>query len=120
MRENSIRSFELRPLLGYVSNPQRSPFFCAVLPFPFLSSFFSSLLMSHLLIWIGLKSPKKGPKIKIAKRKFSIAEEQYLHKGVERFGVGKWKEILMSYNFNNRTAVDLKDKWRNIQKNKKG
>eukprot|EP00026_Physarum_polycephalum_P003963 Phypoly_transcript_03980.p1 GENE.Phypoly_transcript_03980~~Phypoly_transcript_03980.p1 ORF type:complete len:693 (+),score=217.82 Phypoly_transcript_03980:86-2164(+) len=69
---------------------------------------------------LRLKSPKKGPKIKIAKRKFSIAEEQYLHKGVERFGVGKWKEILMSYNFNNRTAVDLKDKWRNIQKNKKG
>lgn len=35
--------------------------------------------------------------------------------GVNRFGAGSWKKILLSYNFHiKRTAVDLKDKYRNI------
>lgn len=42
-------------------------------------------------------------------------EEAYLRKGVERFGRGKWKEILCAYPFKDcRTNRDLKDKWRNI------
>lgn len=35
--------------------------------------------------------------------------------GVARFGVGNWKKILSEYKFHHkRTAVDLKDKYRNI------
>ncbi len=33
-----------------------------------------------------------------------------------RFGSGKWRQILDSYNFDNRTTTDLKDKYRNIQR----
>lgn len=37
--------------------------------------------------------------------------------GVKRFGAGSWKKILSTYEFHwKRTAVDLKDKYRNILK----
>ena len=40
-----------------------------------------------------------------------------MRRGVRRFGVGHWKEILARYPFQNRTSVNLKDKWRNMLKN---
>ncbi|TMW63413.1 hypothetical protein Poli38472_002354 [Pythium oligandrum] len=46
-------------------------------------------------------------------------EEEALTKGVEAFGVGKWRKILASGMgiFNSRrTNVDLKDKWRGLSK----
>ena len=53
---------------------------------------------------------KKGKK----KRKWSEEETKDLLQGVARFGIGSWKKILMhkEYNFNSRSAVDLKDKFR--------
>ena len=34
-----------------------------------------------------------------------------------RFGKGNWKDILEAYEFrNNRSTVDCKDKWRNLEK----
>lgn len=73
---------------------------------------------------------KKTKKVKITKSnksnnntygngrvRFSEQEVENLMTGVKRFGVGKWKEILCCYEFNSkRTAVDLKDKYRNIQR----
>lgn len=44
-------------------------------------------------------------------------EVEYLKKGVETYGVGHWRTILERYPFHSRrTNVDLKDKWRNLQK----
>eukprot|EP00112_Aurelia_sp_Birch-Aquarium-sp1_P010093 Seg2173.4 transcript_id=Seg2173.4/GoldUCD/mRNA.D3Y31 product="Telomeric repeat-binding factor 2" protein_id=Seg2173.4/GoldUCD/D3Y31 len=51
------------------------------------------------------------------RRKFTKDEEEYIRQGVRRFGVGHWKEILARYPFQNRTSVNLKDKWRNMVKN---
>ncbi|XP_051142556.1 uncharacterized protein LOC127259334 isoform X2 [Andrographis paniculata] len=49
-------------------------------------------------------------------RKWSPLEEDTLRTGVEKFGQGNWKFILMAYRdiFVGRTDVDLKDKWRNL------
>ena len=50
------------------------------------------------------------------RRPFTQEEEAYLLEGVKTFGEGKWSLILESYPFVNRTNVNLKDKWRNMQK----
>lgn len=39
-----------------------------------------------------------------------------LASGVLKYGKGKWAEILATYDFGDRTSVDLKDKWRNLEK----
>ena len=50
------------------------------------------------------------------RRPFSEEEEKYLIEGVKKYGEGKWSLILTSYPFVGRTNVNLKDKWRNMQK----
>ncbi|ELP90676.1 hypothetical protein EIN_023650 [Entamoeba invadens IP1] len=57
-------------------------------------------------------------KQKKKKRRFSEEETQNLIAGVEQFGVGHWKSILSAYEFDGRSCVDLKDKWRNIENSK--
>lgn len=47
--------------------------------------------------------------------RFSRQEHEMLVDGIRKFGVGNWKRILCAYEFHEkRTAVDLKDKYRNI------
>ena len=68
-----------------------------------------------------IKPPKppvideNGQIVKKKKRRFSEEETQNLIKGVEQFGVGHWKMILLNYKFDDRSCVDLKDKWRNLE-----
>ena len=51
------------------------------------------------------------------KRKWTPQEEEALRKGVKEHGVGFWKKICEnSPALKNRTQVDCKDKWRNLQK----
>ncbi|KAJ3675282.1 hypothetical protein LUZ60_004324 [Juncus effusus] len=52
-------------------------------------------------------------------KKWTTVEEETLIKGVNEHGKGNWKAILNSYPdvFEDRTDVDLKDKWRNMHKN---
>ncbi|KAJ1399000.1 SANT/Myb domain [Sesbania bispinosa] len=52
-------------------------------------------------------------------KKWSELEEETLRTAVNKFGKGNWKWILNSYReiFENRTDVDLKDKWRNMSRN---
>ena len=62
---------------------------------------------------LGVKLPKVQP------RKFWSSEEtKWLEEGVKVYGEGNWAQILKAYNFNGRTSVNLKDRWRNLQKNK--
>lgn len=74
-----------------------------------------------------LSSPKKrlvtplkkheNPKPLRRKRRFwSNLEEDTLRAGVQKYGIGNWKLILNMYRdiFDERTEVDLKDKWRNM------
>uniref|UniRef100_A0AAV1UGA5 Uncharacterized protein n=1 Tax=Peronospora matthiolae TaxID=2874970 RepID=A0AAV1UGA5_9STRA len=50
---------------------------------------------------------------------WSVDEEHLLCRGVAKYGAGKWKKILLSGKgvFSiHRTNVDLKDKWKNMQR----
>ncbi|XP_050368328.1 uncharacterized protein LOC126786524 [Argentina anserina] len=51
-------------------------------------------------------------------RRWSLEEEETLRTGVQKYGRGNWKVILDAYRavFEERTEVDLKDKWRNLTK----
>ncbi|CAI8611554.1 unnamed protein product [Vicia faba] len=49
-------------------------------------------------------------------KKWSKLEEDTLRTGVNKFGRGNWKLILNTYTFEERTEVDLKDKWRNMMR----
>lgn len=59
--------------------------------------------------------PKKITKRR-KKKKWSQWEEDNLRTGIKLIGEGNWKSILRSYAFDERTEVDLKDKWRNLKR----
>src|SRR2546423_12087163 len=61
-----------------------------------------------------MTEPGKQPKQRKAPRKWSDGETRDLLLGVEKYGSGKWKLILedAAYSFNDRTTVDLKDRYR--------
>ncbi|XP_029354433.1 telomeric repeat binding factor a [Echeneis naucrates] len=50
------------------------------------------------------------------KRKWTESETQQLREGVKKFGEGNWGKIKAYYNFNGRTNVNLKDRWRTMIK----
>ncbi|KAK9908614.1 hypothetical protein WJX75_000498 [Coccomyxa subellipsoidea] len=54
----------------------------------------------------------------VSKQKWTEEEERALRIGVEKFGVGKWrliqKDETLGPELVNRSNVDLKDKWRNL------
>uniref|UniRef100_A0A8C5T1M1 Telomeric repeat-binding factor 1 n=1 Tax=Malurus cyaneus samueli TaxID=2593467 RepID=A0A8C5T1M1_9PASS len=53
-------------------------------------------------------------------RRWTEAEDMELRLGVREFGVGNWAKILVHGNFNNRTSVMLKDRWRTLSKIEQG
>lgn len=54
-----------------------------------------------------------------SRRRFSSDEVRRLVRGVLVHGVGHWAHIRDFYDFGDRTSVDLKDKWRNLEKSTK-
>ncbi|XP_013880470.1 telomeric repeat binding factor a [Austrofundulus limnaeus] len=50
------------------------------------------------------------------KRMWTDSETDNLIEGVNRFGEGNWSKILSYYSFENRTNINLKDRWRTMKK----
>ncbi|KAM9235877.1 telomeric repeat-binding factor 1 [Leptosomus discolor] len=48
------------------------------------------------------------------RQRWTYKEDLELKSGVREFGVGNWAKILVRGNFNNRTSVMLKDRWRTL------
>lgn len=73
---------------------------------------------------MGRRPGRPGRRPGSKRRPWTREEVANILEGCAKFGVGKWKEILAAYPFNERTPVDLKDKFRNLKmkydKNKPG
>lgn len=65
------------------------------------------------------QTPTTKPGRRTSYLRFTQEEENMLEDGVRVFGSGNWKRILHSYRFHpKRSPVDLKDKWRNLNRSK--
>jgi len=68
--------------------------------------------------FVDTTEPPPNTKVRKLKRPFSKEETEYVERGVARFGVGNWVLIRDNYPFHDRSAVDIKDKWRNLQRHR--
>lgn len=66
----------------------------------------------------SLATPGGGVKHRRQKKKWSEEEVETLKSEVNKYGKGRWKIILQKNKdvFHGRTEVDIKDKWRNLEK----
>ncbi|WOH01086.1 hypothetical protein DCAR_0520465 [Daucus carota subsp. sativus] len=71
---------------------------------------------SHKKEPVTLEKHENPKPIRRKRKVWSNLEEDTLRAGVQKYGIGNWKLILNMYKdiFDERTEVDLKDKWRNM------
>ncbi|XP_006659008.1 telomeric repeat-binding factor 2-like [Oryza brachyantha] len=65
------------------------------------------------------RTPKPSPTAALkTRKKWSEIQEKTLLEGVKKYGKGNWKDIKMAYPdvFEDRSTVDLKDKFRNMER----
>ncbi|NXF79084.1 TERF1 factor, partial [Sclerurus mexicanus] len=79
----------------------------------------SSLYWIYVNCLLGLNNLENaGTRVTLAcgrrRRRWTNKEDLELKLGVQKFGVGNWAKILVHGNFNNRTSVMLKDRWRTL------
>ncbi|TKS87787.1 Telomeric repeat-binding factor 1 NIMA-interacting protein 2 TTAGGG repeat-binding factor 1 [Collichthys lucidus] len=60
---------------------------------------------------------EQKPKPRRGKRKWTDKLDQCLKDGVGRHGPGRWSRILMDHDFEGRTGIMLKDRWRVLTRN---
>ncbi|NWH48762.1 TERF1 factor, partial [Fregata magnificens] len=101
-----LSSILLRDMLGQMQN-------CCV-------NVGSSLVQMYINCLLGLNSlqnvEKQGDALVCGRRRqrWTYKEDLELKSGIREFGVGNWAKILVHGNFNNRTSVMLKDRWRTL------
>ena len=70
----------------------------------------SSLIGKHF------NKKRRFSPVPASSRVWSYEETEELLKGVKKYGVGQWRQILEHFHFGpHRTTTNLQDKWRNIQ-----
>ncbi|NXU41707.1 TERF1 factor, partial [Drymodes brunneopygia] len=82
----------------------------------------SSLFWIYVNCLLGLNNTQNVGKNGVSqacsrrRQRWTSKEDSELKLGVREFGVGNWAKILVHRNFNNRTSVMLKDRWRTLSK----
>ena len=63
-------------------------------------------------------SKASGPKKGKRRKKFTEAEDEAIREGVAKLGAGNWRDIKSYYHLDlaDRTAVQIKDRWRTLNK----
>ncbi|NWT20563.1 TERF1 factor, partial [Vireo altiloquus] len=82
----------------------------------------SSLFCMYINCLLGLNNMQNVGENRVSlacsrrRQRWTPQEDLELKSGVRRFGVGNWAKILVHGNFDNRTSVMLKDRWRTLTK----
>ncbi|NXY15036.1 TERF1 factor, partial [Atrichornis clamosus] len=82
----------------------------------------SSLFWMYINCLLGLNNMQNVGKNEVSlacsrrRQRWTHKEDLELKSGVRQFGVGNWAKILVHGDFNNRTSVMLKDRWRTLCK----